>query len=83
LLKGYRVISARLYAGDPEQRLRQEIVLAIGGAEVLETLGVKCAVTHLNKGHPALADGKRIHSKVLYKGFKTRVRELDSFFSDY
>jgi len=36
-----RSITARLYTGDLEQRLRQEIVLGVGGAEVLETLGVK------------------------------------------
>jgi len=55
-----RVISARLYTGDVEQRLRQEVVLGIGGSEVLETLGIKCSVTHLNEGHPAFAVLERI-----------------------
>jgi starch phosphorylase len=50
-----RGISARLYAGDVEQRLRQEIVLGIGGSEVLESLGIKHSVLHLNEGHPAFA----------------------------
>ena len=35
-----RGITARLYIGDLEQRLRQEIVLGLGGAEVLKTLGM-------------------------------------------
>ena len=48
-----RGISARLYTGDLEQRLRQEIVLGIGGMEVLEALQVKHSIVHLNEGHAA------------------------------
>jgi len=78
-------ISSQLYAGDPEQRLRQKIVLGIGEFEVLEILEVRCAVTHLNEGHPAffLADGKRIHSKVLHQGFKKGVRGPGSSLNAY
>jgi len=50
-----RAISARLYSGDLEQRLRQEIVLGIGGAEVLEKLGLQYRLIHLNEGHAAFA----------------------------
>jgi starch phosphorylase len=50
-----RGISARLYSGDLEMRLRQEIVLGIGGSEVLEALGIKYSVLHLNEGHAVLA----------------------------
>lgn len=50
-----RDISARLYTGDLEQRLRQEIVLGIGGAEVLEKLGIHHRLIHLNEGHAAFA----------------------------
>jgi starch phosphorylase len=50
-----RDISARLYSGDIEQRIRQEIVLGIGGSEVLEALGIRHSVLHLNEGHPAFA----------------------------
>jgi starch phosphorylase len=39
-----RGISARLYVGDQEQRLRQEIVLGIGGSEVLEHLNIKLSI---------------------------------------
>jgi starch phosphorylase len=50
-----RAISHRLYTNDPEQRLRQEIVLGIGGMRVLHKLGIRPAAVHINEGHPALA----------------------------
>jgi len=55
-----RKISARLYAGDLEQRLRQEIVLGIGGAEVLGSLGINHSIVHLNEGHAAFSLLERI-----------------------
>ncbi len=60
----HRSISAHLYAGDIEQRLRQEIVLGIGGSEVLNTLGIKHSVLHLNEGHPAFAILERVRERV-------------------
>ncbi|MBW1965689.1 MAG: alpha-glucan family phosphorylase, partial [Deltaproteobacteria bacterium] len=59
-----RGIPARLYTGDVEQRLRQEIILGIGGSEVLEALGIKHSVLHLNEGHPAFALLERIRDQV-------------------
>jgi starch phosphorylase len=59
-----RSISARLYSGDVEQRLRQEIILGIGGSEVLEALGIKHSVLHLNEGHAAFALLERIRDGV-------------------
>ncbi len=59
-----RLISAHLYIGDMEQRLRQEIVLGIGGREVLDTLGIKHSVLHLNEGHPAFAILERIRERI-------------------
>ena len=59
-----RLISAHLYIGDMEQRLRQEIVLGIGGREVLDTLGIKHSVLHLNEGHPAFALLERIRERI-------------------
>ncbi len=59
-----RGISAHLYIGDIEQRLRQEIVLGIGGSEVLSTLGIKHSVMHLNEGHPAFAILERIRERM-------------------
>ena len=59
-----RKISAHLYIGSIEQRLRQEIVLGIGGRAVLETMGLKHPVLHLNEGHPAFAILERIREAV-------------------
>ena len=59
-----RSISARLYTGDLEQRLRQEIVLGIGGAEVLQRLGINHAVVHLNEGHAAFSLLERIRDRL-------------------
>jgi glycogen phosphorylase len=50
-----RAIAHRLYTNDPEQRLRQEIVLGIGGMCVLKALGIQPAAVHINEGHPAFA----------------------------
>ncbi|MGI6021967.1 MAG: alpha-glucan family phosphorylase [Methanoculleus sp.] len=59
-----RGISSRLYTGDLEQRLRQEIVLGIGGRKVLHALGADYSVVHLNEGHPAFALLERIRERV-------------------
>jgi starch phosphorylase len=59
-----RAISARLYTGDLEQRLRQEIVLGIGGTEVLKHLGVKYQLLHLNEGHAAFAVLERLRDRM-------------------
>jgi starch phosphorylase len=60
----HREISARLYTGDLEQRLRQEIVLGIGGAEVLEVLDIKPFALHLNEGHAAFALLEQIRNRM-------------------
>lgn len=60
-----RGISARLYTGDLEMRLRQEIVLGIGGAEVLQALGIEHSVIHLNEGHAAFSLLERIRDRIV------------------
>ena len=59
-----RQMSAHLYIGDIEQRLRQEIVLGIGGSEVLDALEIKRSILHLNEGHCAFALLERIRDRV-------------------
>jgi starch phosphorylase len=54
-----RGITAKLYGGDNETRLMQEIVLGVGGWRVLEALGHDVDVCHLNEGHAALATIER------------------------
>ncbi len=50
-----REITARLYGGDTgsEERIRQEVMLGIGGIRALKALGIEPAVCHMNEGHSA------------------------------
>ena len=48
-----RGLSARLYAGDSEMRLRQEIMLGIGGVRLLRYLDIHPTIWHMNEGHSA------------------------------
>jgi starch phosphorylase len=51
---GDRELTHTLYGGDPTYRLKQEIVLGIGGARMLHALGFRVRQYHLNEGHAAL-----------------------------
>ena len=55
-----RELSARLYGGDRETRIQQEIILGIGGVRALRALGVDPKVFHLNEGHAAFVVLQRI-----------------------
>ena len=55
-----RAITDRLYVPEPDKRLRQEIVLGIGGVRALRTLGLGANVFHLNEGHSFLCGVERI-----------------------
>jgi len=55
-----RELSARLYGGDLEMRILQEIILGIGGVRVLRTLGLQPSIWHLNEGHAAFVSIERI-----------------------
>jgi len=55
-----RDLSARLYGGDRETRVQQEIILGVGGVRVLKAMGYKPAVYHLNEGHAAFVVLQRI-----------------------
>jgi len=55
-----RQITAQLYGGDSDMRIRQEIILGIGGFTALKTLGIEPAVCHMNEGHAAFLALERI-----------------------
>jgi starch phosphorylase len=55
-----RNITDRLYVPEPDRRLRQEIVLGIGGVRALRAMGVDAMVFHLNEGHSFLCAMERI-----------------------
>jgi len=73
----HRKISNHLYISDLEQRLLQEIVLGIGGSEMLAQMGIKHSVLHLNEGHPAFALLERIRERVEDKmDYQEAVRQV-------
>ncbi|HEY4033357.1 MAG TPA: alpha-glucan family phosphorylase [Ktedonobacteraceae bacterium] len=59
-----RELSARLYGGDREIRISQEIVLGIGGVRALRALGIRPAAWHLNEGHAAFLSLERCRELV-------------------
>ncbi|HLY18958.1 MAG TPA: alpha-glucan family phosphorylase [Bryobacteraceae bacterium] len=74
-----REITGELYGGDNEMRLRQEILLGIGGYRALEAAGVQPAVYHMNEGHSAflsLAHVRRLMER--YRLSFAQARELAS-----
>ena len=62
-----RLITAELYGGDLEMRMRQEIVLGIGGVKALSALGIQPDVFHMNEGHSAFLALERIRRNVVEK----------------
>ncbi|MFZ2441193.1 MAG: alpha-glucan family phosphorylase [Ilumatobacteraceae bacterium] len=64
-------ITNRLYGGDTEHRLRQEMVLGIGGVRVLRALGLQPQVFHTNEGHAGFLSLERIRELVA-SGFTFR-----------
>lgn len=59
-----RELSARLYSGDSEVRIRQEIMLGIGGVRTLRAMGISPATWHMNEGHSAFLVLELIREKV-------------------
>jgi starch phosphorylase len=57
-----RGITGRLYGGDRELRIRQELVLGVGGVRVLGALGLEPTVYHLNEGHSAFLVLERLRA---------------------
>lgn len=56
----YRKITEQLYGGDLAMRIKQEILLGIGGYRALDSLGIKPTVYHMNEGHSAFLGLERI-----------------------
>ena len=59
-----RELSARLYGGDRETRIQQEIILGIGGVRVLKAMGSEPGVFHLNEGHAGFVVLQRIRDLI-------------------
>jgi len=65
---GDRMITSSLYGGDRELRIRQEILLGIGGLKALDAMGIEPTVCHMNEGHAAFMALERIRCLRTSKG---------------
>ena len=63
-----RELTARLYGGDERVRIRQELLLGIGGVQALAALGISPGVVHLNEGHSAFASLELVRRRMDAEG---------------
>jgi starch phosphorylase len=63
-----RKITAQLYGGDQDMRVRQELILGVGGLRALAALGVEPTVCHMNEGHSAFLALERVASTMEKQG---------------
>src|SRR5215813_10158977 len=63
-----RELTSRLYGGDGRVRIRQELLLGVGGFRALKALGITPSVLHLNEGHSAFAVLEAIRSRMHEEG---------------
>jgi starch phosphorylase len=63
-----REITARLYGGDREMRIRQEIMLGMGGVRALHACGFHPSIYHMNEGHAAFMALERMQDLIKEKG---------------
>jgi starch phosphorylase len=80
-----RDITSRLYGGGTELRIKQEIVLGIGGMRVIEALSLPASVFHMNEGHSAFSALERIrllleqHPKLSFDEVRQEVMATSIF----
>ncbi|HUY88731.1 MAG TPA: alpha-glucan family phosphorylase [Pirellulales bacterium] len=63
-----RGLTARLYGGDHRVRIRQELLLGVGGVRALRAMGISPGVLHLNEGHSAFAVLEQVRLKMGHEG---------------
>jgi starch phosphorylase len=63
-----REVTDRLYGGDVEHRLQQEILLGMGGVRMLDALGLDVQVFHTNEGHAGFLGLERMHRLITKEG---------------
>lgn len=68
----HRLITMQLYGGDRDMRIRQEILLGIGGVRALYALGLPPAVCHINEGHAAFLMLERLRLHMQEEGLSFR-----------
>jgi starch phosphorylase len=65
-----RTITDQLYGGDSEMRIKQEIMLGIGGVRAFRAMGINVTVYHMNEGHAAFLAIERIRLEMKEHGMK-------------
>ena len=63
-----RELTARLYGGDERVRIRQELLLGVGGVRALAAMGISPGVLHLNEGHSAFASLELVRHRMTTEG---------------
>src|ERR1700684_725908 len=63
-----RELTSRLYGGNARTRIRQELVLGVGGFRALKAMGITPGVLHLNEGHSAFVVLEALHSRMQEEG---------------
>ncbi len=73
-----RELTARLYGGDQRTRIRQELVLGVGGVRALKALGISPGCYHLNEGHCVFATLEVIRERMTEEGmsFDEALRDV-------
>lgn len=72
-----RKVTAQLYGGDSDNRIRQEILLGIGGVRALDALGIKPTVFHMNEGHSAFLSLERARQLINHRNITfAEAREI-------
>lgn len=65
-----RDITSQLYGGDNVMRIRQEVMLGVGGQRALDALDIRPTVYHLNEGHPAFLTLERLKKLTVDEGLE-------------
>ena len=73
-----RQLTSRLYGGDERTRIRQELVIGVGGVKALKEIGISPGVYHLNEGHSAFGPLEVIRDRMATDGmaFEDAVRDV-------
>ena len=66
-----RELTSRLYGGDGRTRIRQELLLGVGGYRALKAMGISPGVLHLNEGHSAFSESSRQSARAWKKKAST------------
>jgi starch phosphorylase len=64
-----RELTSRLYGGDARTRIRQELLLGVGGFRALKAMGISPGVLHLNEGHSGFAVFEAIRNRAWKRGW--------------